>query len=144
MQTVVPRPRIFHHSVRFIALLLAFFSLAPLEPICTSANNDTSISDLAGHISRTRLERIVRELSGADSIVIDGALTALTTRFTYSSKKPLAANYLLHELEQAGVATLEGEPLDRLRRVVEVELGGPHVHDGGLDHDGALVPWRLR
>lgn len=102
MQNVASRPRNVPRGARSSALLVTFCVLSAFAPTAPSADGGDPLADLAGRISRTRLERNIRELSGVDSVVIDGTPAALTTRYTYSRKKPLAARYLIRELERAG------------------------------------------
>ncbi|GEM_PF-3012974 len=61
-----------------------------------------SLEDLVDHVQLHRIERNVRGLSGADSIIVDGCTVKLHTRFAYSNEKMIAAQYLVDEISRAG------------------------------------------
>lgn len=108
MRSVADRLRLLHPPFRCAALLLLCAAVLP-GTTRASRHDWSSLRELAGRISAGRIERTVRELSGADSVTIDGTRALLTTRYTYSQKKPLAARYLIEALETAGYSPVVQE-----------------------------------
>ncbi|HEY5132901.1 MAG TPA: hypothetical protein VII85_04375, partial [Candidatus Krumholzibacteriaceae bacterium] len=53
-------------------------------------------------VDAARLERIVRGLSGADSIVLDDGKTEIRTRYALSLHKDLGQRYLIDQVRDAG------------------------------------------
>ncbi|MDD4857857.1 MAG: M20/M25/M40 family metallo-hydrolase [Candidatus Krumholzibacteria bacterium] len=59
-------------------------------------------SPIVDKVDASRLERVVRALSGADSIEVDGKKARIRTRYALSPEKELARRYLENEVRDAG------------------------------------------
>ncbi len=64
------------------------------------------LCDLAGRIDRAELVRTVRELSGSDSVVVDGSGTLISTRSTLLPEKLIARDYLLDRIAGLGYSAV--------------------------------------
>lgn len=58
--------------------------------------------DILDTVDALELERIVRNLSGVETIYLDGQPFTIATRYAYSPQKILAAEYLVDEIELLG------------------------------------------
>ena len=75
--------------------------------ITFSGNRDLSaqgcgLCELAGRIDREELIATVRELSGADSVIVDGTRTLILTRSSLLPEKLIARDYLLERVAELG------------------------------------------
>jgi len=93
--------------------------------------------ELIERVDRTELERIVRDLSGADTIVIGGDPVALKTRYALSPQKDLAVQYLVDEIVQLGYQPFMQTFILRIVRPdltgIAASPGGDTVWTGDLD-----------
>jgi photosystem II stability/assembly factor-like uncharacterized protein len=69
---------------------------APLRPL------DEPVPEITDKVDAARLERIIRALSGADSIMVDDTPARIRTRYALSPRKELARRYLVNEIRDAG------------------------------------------
>jgi hypothetical protein len=76
----------------------------PPDGIRVNGFNDhpNTLSDLVDLVSLDELERVVRGLSGADTIYVDGDSVVLKTRYAYAEQKNQALAYLLDEVAALG------------------------------------------
>ena len=61
-----------------------------------------TLSGLVDLVEQGELERWIRELSGADTIHLDGEPVVLATRYAFAEQKHQALQYLLEEVEALG------------------------------------------
>lgn len=82
-------------------------------------------------VDAARLERIIRGLSGADSILLDGVKTEIRTRYALSPQKDLGQRFLVNEVREAGY-----EP--SIQRFV-LNIGVPDLTGTALSRGGDTV-----
>ena len=82
-------------------------------------------------VDAARLERIVRGLSGADSIVLDDVKTQVRTRYALSPHKDLGRRFLVNEVRDAGY-----EP--SIQRFV-LDIGVPDLTGTAVSRSGDTV-----
>jgi len=88
----------------FLASVLTFLSFGLPSRVDSASPARPLIPDSAivEKVERERLERVVRELSGADTIHVDGEPVTITTRHALAQETALARSYLLDEVRNAG------------------------------------------
>jgi photosystem II stability/assembly factor-like uncharacterized protein len=70
--------------------------------VVASERGPRSAATVVDEVDILRLESVIRALSGADSLIVDGAKHRIATRYTYSGDIGLARRYLLDEVRGAG------------------------------------------
>lgn len=90
----------------FLAPALLSVILAILSSSGPVSAQGCGLCDLAERIERAELVRTVRELSGSDSVVVDGSGTLISTRSTLLPEKLLARDYLLDRIAGLGYSAV--------------------------------------
>jgi photosystem II stability/assembly factor-like uncharacterized protein len=88
-----------------VLLILSTILIIPSGSSPVSAQG-CGLCDLAGRIERGELINTVRELSGSDSVVVDGSGTLISTRSTLLPEKLLARDYLLDRVAGLGYSAI--------------------------------------
>jgi len=99
------RPKLCSSRVFFsFAFALSFLSASLSSHGHSAASGGTLRpgSAIVDKVERNRLERVVRELSGADTIYIDNKPVLITTRYALAKQIDTVRAYLLEEVRQAG------------------------------------------
>ncbi|MBN1164344.1 MAG: hypothetical protein JXB45_07180, partial [Candidatus Krumholzibacteriota bacterium] len=96
--------RIDLHSRAGACFVAACIILPVFSPFSLRGADDPtcSLCELVSAVDPERIEKTIRELSGADTVYIAGQPQVLFTRFALSPRKLLALEYLLDEVRDLG------------------------------------------
>jgi photosystem II stability/assembly factor-like uncharacterized protein len=101
---VVDRPNSF--SGRAISLVIRLLLLSATVVLVSGrtgrGDSAPGTSGIVDKVDRERLRRVVRAISGADTIIVGGTPVAITTRYALSPQIELAKSYLMDEIKDAG------------------------------------------
>ncbi len=85
-----------------VGLSIVAISLPPNVDSAASGGRVEPTPMIVDKVERSRLERVVRELSGADTIYVNEEPAVITTRYVRSNQMDIVRSWLINEVRSAG------------------------------------------